>query len=114
MIQVWKRPLYRPVGAKRAIRRRRRLVIDVDDFQEDVESVNDDPPSPIQPCSSQGSTSFFSPPSSNDAPDHCSENSKESCSAILAPIPTPRCKVHNELAKEFTVKKPGPNKGKLF
>lgn len=35
-------------------------------------------------------------------------------SQLLAPIQPPRCTVHGEPAKEFTVNKPGPNKGKNF
>ncbi|KAK2459260.1 hypothetical protein APHAL10511_008737 [Amanita phalloides] len=41
-------------------------------------------------------------------------NGKDAWSAILAPTPIPRCIVHNEPAKEFTVNKQGPNKGKRF
>ncbi|PFH47647.1 hypothetical protein AMATHDRAFT_151641 [Amanita thiersii Skay4041] len=42
------------------------------------------------------------------------EQSKQAWSALLAPTPIPRCKVHNEPAKEYKVNKPGPNKGKRF
>lgn len=41
-------------------------------------------------------------------------NGKDAWSAILAPTPIPPCTVHNEPAKEYTVRKPGPNKGKRF
>lgn len=33
---------------------------------------------------------------------------------LLAPIQPPKCIIHNEPAKELTVTKPGPNKGKNF
>jgi len=35
-------------------------------------------------------------------------------SHLLAPIQPPKCLIHNEPAKELTVTKPGPNKGKNF
>ncbi|KAJ8085338.1 Class II abasic (AP) endonuclease [Marasmius tenuissimus] len=34
--------------------------------------------------------------------------------SLMAPIQPPCCTVHNEVAKEFTVNKPGVNKGKRF
>lgn len=40
--------------------------------------------------------------------------SKQAWSDLLAPIKVPKCTVHGELAREFTVNKPGPNKGKRF
>lgn len=40
--------------------------------------------------------------------------SKAAWSEMLAPIQPPRCDVHSELCKEWTVNKPGPNKGKTF
>lgn len=40
--------------------------------------------------------------------------SKEKWSSLLAPTKPPNCSAHNEPAKEFTVNKPGPNKGKRF
>ncbi|GLB43197.1 putative dna-(apurinic or apyrimidinic site) lyase [Lyophyllum shimeji] len=40
--------------------------------------------------------------------------SAEAWSTLLAPVQPPRCSVHGEPAKEFTVNKPGPNKGKRF
>jgi AP endonuclease-2 len=41
-------------------------------------------------------------------------SSKDAWTTLLAPTPAPRCRVHNEVAKEFTVNKPGVNKGKRF
>jgi AP endonuclease-2 len=32
----------------------------------------------------------------------------------MAPVQPPKCTVHGEPAKEYTVNKPGPNKGKTF
>ncbi|KAH0836508.1 Endonuclease/exonuclease/phosphatase [Lanmaoa asiatica] len=43
-----------------------------------------------------------------------SSNSKTAWSQLMAPIQPPRCTVHGEPAKEYTVNKPGPNKGKTF
>ncbi|KAJ7491312.1 Endonuclease/exonuclease/phosphatase [Mycena galericulata] len=40
--------------------------------------------------------------------------SKQAWTTLLAPIQPPKCTVHGEPAKEFTVNKPGPNKGKNF
>ena len=40
--------------------------------------------------------------------------SKSTWSNLLAPLAPPKCVVHNEPAKELTVNKPGPNKGKKF
>ncbi|KAF8993284.1 Endonuclease/exonuclease/phosphatase [Cyathus striatus] len=40
--------------------------------------------------------------------------SSETWSSLLAPIQPPNCIVHGEPAKEFTVNKPGPNRGKKF
>ncbi|KAF8160011.1 Endonuclease/exonuclease/phosphatase [Crassisporium funariophilum] len=39
---------------------------------------------------------------------------KQAWSNLLAPIQPPKCSVHHETAKEFTVNKQGPNKGKRF
>lgn len=43
-----------------------------------------------------------------------SEKKKQAWTSLLAPLPPPKCVVHREPAKEFTVNKPGPNKGKAF
>ncbi|EIN09638.1 DNase I-like protein [Punctularia strigosozonata HHB-11173 SS5] len=62
------------------------------------------------------STFFTKPPTSSppaSSPRSAAE-SKAAWSQMFAPIPVPRCTVHNELAKEWTVNKPGPNKGKTF
>jgi AP endonuclease 2 len=42
------------------------------------------------------------------------DKGKAAWSQLLAPIQPPKCRVHDELAKELTVNKPGPNKGKNF
>ncbi|KAG6864016.1 hypothetical protein C0991_001083 [Blastosporella zonata] len=39
---------------------------------------------------------------------------KQVWSNLMAPIQPPKCTVHGESAKELTVTKPGPNKGKKF
>lgn len=41
-------------------------------------------------------------------------SSKAAWSQLMAPIQPPTCIVHGEPAKEYTVNKPGPNKGKTF
>ncbi|KAG6887042.1 hypothetical protein C0992_001079 [Termitomyces sp. T32_za158] len=43
-----------------------------------------------------------------------STDAKQAWSSIMAPVQPPRCTVHGEPAKELTVTKPGPNKGKKF
>ncbi|KAF8649387.1 hypothetical protein AX16_005828 [Volvariella volvacea WC 439] len=39
---------------------------------------------------------------------------KQAWTELLAPVQPPRCQVHGELTKQYTVTKPGPNKGKTF
>ncbi|TIB74570.1 DNase I-like protein [Wallemia mellicola] len=39
---------------------------------------------------------------------------KSAWKALMAPKRVPKCKVHNEDCREYTVNKPGPNKGKKF
>lgn len=46
--------------------------------------------------------------------DGSSSNSKAAWCQLMAPIQPPSCTVHGEPAKEYTVNKPGPNKGKTF
>lgn len=97
-------------------------IIDVDECPVDFSPVKDNIPGmeveellylSTQSSSSQGS--IQSTPSGY-GPKHKSnkDNCKDVWSAILAPTPIPRCTVHNEPAKEYTVNKPGPNKGKQF
>ncbi|KAF4610457.1 hypothetical protein D9613_006552 [Agrocybe pediades] len=62
----------------------------------------------IPPSSSQGS-SFRKQGQGKDQ-----EKKKQAWDSLLAPTQTPVCTVHNEPAKEYTVNKPGPNKGKRF
>ncbi|KAH9479907.1 DNA-(apurinic or apyrimidinic site) endonuclease 2 [Psilocybe cubensis] len=42
------------------------------------------------------------------------QNFKQAWNTLLAPIQAPLCVVHQEPTKEYTVNKPGPNKGKKF
>ncbi|TEB36838.1 DNase I-like protein [Coprinellus micaceus] len=42
------------------------------------------------------------------------DKAKDAWTSLLAPTQPPTCRVHNEPAKEYTVNKPGPNKGKKF
>ena len=57
--------------------------------------------------SSQGST----PSSSQGCPE---KETKQAWNNLLAPIQPPKCVMHREPAKELTVNKHGPNKGKRF
>ncbi|KAF8627308.1 hypothetical protein AX15_004439 [Amanita polypyramis BW_CC] len=83
-------------------------VIDVDDFSDDIVPVNDDGFDQGIECSIHSSPFMLKDGNSNNG------NEKGTWSTILAPTPIPRCTVHNEFAKEFTVNKLGPNKGKRF
>ena len=51
------------------------------------------------------------PSSSQGRPE---KETKQAWNNLLAPIQPPKCLVHREPAKEFTVNKQGPNKGKKF
>jgi AP endonuclease-2 len=42
------------------------------------------------------------------------KETKQAWNNLLAPIQPPKCLIHRELAKEFTVTKQSPNKGKKF
>ncbi|KAF8074516.1 Endonuclease/exonuclease/phosphatase [Lyophyllum atratum] len=42
------------------------------------------------------------------------KESAEAWTSLLAPVQAPKCVIHGEPAKELTVTKPGPNKGKKF
>ena len=53
-------------------------------------------------------------PSSSTASKQNGKQTTAAWSHLLAPIQPPKCLVHNEPAKELTVTKPGPNKGKNF
>lgn len=75
----------------------------------DDEQLESDHLLALQLSNSQESTAS-QPSSSNPSASH----SKTAWSQLLAPIQPPSCLVHNEPAKEFTVNKPGPNKGKNF
>lgn len=59
--------------------------------------------------SSQESTTCSS--SSQDRPE---KETTQAWNDLLAPIQPPKCIVHGEPAREFTVNKQGPNKGKKF
>lgn len=103
-------------------------IIDVDECPEDFSLVKYNIPGieveellcpSTQSISSQGSIqstlSGNSPMDKlNNDNDRSGNNGKDVWSAILAPTPIPRCTIHDEPAKEYTVNKPGPNKGKRF
>ncbi|KIK98130.1 hypothetical protein PAXRUDRAFT_824198 [Paxillus rubicundulus Ve08.2h10] len=48
------------------------------------------------------------------SPSSASSGSKAAWSQLMAPVQPPKCIIHGELTKEYTVNKPGPNKGKPF
>ena len=52
--------------------------------------------------------------SSSIGPPKSKEKGKAAWSHLLAPIEAPLCDVHKEPTREYTVNKPGPNKGKRF
>lgn len=47
-------------------------------------------------------------------PSSYQNNTKSAWSNLLAPLQPPKCIVHDEATKLYTVNKPGPNKGKTF
>ncbi|KAF8511811.1 DNase I-like protein [Hysterangium stoloniferum] len=51
---------------------------------------------------------------SEDSRASSSQNNKAVWNQLFAPRQPPKCKVHGEPCKEFTVNKAGPNKGKTF
>ncbi|KAF9220017.1 DNase I-like protein [Gyrodon lividus] len=53
-------------------------------------------------------------PSQSSLSSASSSGSKAAWSQLMAPVQPPQCVVHGELTKEYTVNKPGPNKGKTF
>ena len=122
-------PETEPQGASNATKKGKEPslvdIIDVDDCPVDVNLVKDNIPdaedgehypSPSQSFSSQATSSSYGTQSNmnNGNDGNRSGNGKDAWSAILAPTPIPRCTAHNEPAKEHTVNKPGPNKGKRF
>lgn len=52
----------------------------------------------------------FGEPSSSPS----SSQSKTAWSTLFTPVQPPKCTVHGEPAKRYTVNKPGPNKGRAF
>lgn len=72
----------------------------------DVVDVDDDDVSPL----SQEPTA----PSQDSLPVSVNGEAKQVWNNLLAPVQPPKCIVHGEPAKEYTVNKPGPNKGKRF
>jgi AP endonuclease 2 len=68
----------------------------------------------LQLSSSQDALISESLPVSTPSQTGDKDKGKAAWSQLLAPIQPPMCRVHNEPAKELTVNKPGPNKGKNF
>ncbi len=55
-----------------------------------------------------------SSPSSSQAQPPSSSQNQAAWSNLFAPVPPPKCTVHNEPTRLYTVNKQGPNKGKTF
>ncbi|KAG6811958.1 hypothetical protein H0H93_014108, partial [Arthromyces matolae] len=53
-------------------------------------------------------------PTSSQRSNNDTDATKQAWSTLMAPIKPPKCSVHGEPAKELTVTKTGPNKGKKF
>jgi len=64
--------------------------------------------------SSQTTQSSLSNRSGSSSQSKSNKSTAASWSTIMAPLVAPLCTVHREPAKELTVNKPGPNKGKKF
>ncbi|KAF8313204.1 DNase I-like protein [Clavulina sp. PMI_390] len=64
----------------------------------------------LQGQSSQSQSSSIS----SSSPTVSKKDAQAVWSKLTAPLVAPRCTVHNEPAKQYTVNKPGPNKGKVF
>ena len=84
-------------------------------------SQSDGPEQPVNdygPISSLGSSQSTQTSLSNRSGSSSQSKSNKSTAAswstIMAPLVAPLCTVHREPAKELTVNKPGPNKGKKF
>ncbi|KAL4062343.1 Endonuclease/exonuclease/phosphatase [Scleroderma citrinum] len=86
--------------------------------------ITDDPlSSDADPCAASGSlASDYQLALGLSAISHCQDNeslavssgSKAAWSKLMTPVEPPKCNVHGEPAKLYTVNKPGPNKGKTF
>lgn len=63
---------------------------------------------------SQTTQTSISNHSGSSSQSKSSKSTAASWSTIMAPLVAPLCAVHREPAKELTVNKPGPNKGKKF
>lgn len=62
--------------------------------------------------SQEPSSPLTSPPSSQSTSKN--DEGKQAWSSLFAPLQPPKCRAHGEVAKEYTVNKPGLNKGKKF
>ena len=96
-------------------------VIDVDALMDVSDAIDN-------PCSQPQSQSQFqasAPPtpspsltvpgsSVSDVEDEKEKKGSHSWSTLFARVEPPRCIVHGEPARQFTVNKPGPNRGKTF
>ena len=82
-------------------------VIDVDLPCEDDEAFQKDILLAISLSQEECAPPSIGPPKGN-------EKGKAAWSQLLAPIEAPLCDVHKEPTREYTVNKPGPNKGKRF
>ncbi|KAK7467647.1 Class II abasic (AP) endonuclease [Stygiomarasmius scandens] len=84
----------------------------MDDVDVDIADPSEEADQDYLKSPSQGSISASSSSSKAEKPRTSSAGA--AWETLLAKPPAPRCTVHNEEAKEFRVKKSGPNKGRVF
>ncbi|KAF9480360.1 DNase I-like protein [Pholiota conissans] len=82
--------------------------------REELTDVDEDADFQLALKLSQSQDNILSLSSSQGSAPKNDEQKKQQWSTLLAPTQAPLCTVHQEPAKEFTVNKPGPNKGKKF
>ncbi|TFK64761.1 DNase I-like protein [Pluteus cervinus] len=76
--------------------------------------AHEDDEGSVDPPSSSLPSSTKTPSSSQNGSGNGGKDPVIAWTTLMAPIQPPDCLVHGEPAKEFTVMKPGPNKGKTF
>ncbi len=97
-----------PVLGGKSSPKDRAMIIDADSpREEDDEAFQNDILLAISLSQKDRASSPVEPPKGK-------EKGKAAWSHILAPIEAPLCDVHKEPTREYTVNKPGPNKGKHF
>ena len=84
--------------------------MDVDGYDQEDEDYK----LALQLSQEYSSQSSIASPSNGSGNGKQKEKAKDAWTSLLAPTQPPTCRAHNEPAKEYTVNKPGPNKGKKF